>query len=63
MLVPAKASRGGGGTKAVEQEKLAHGTLLSSFGDDPFTWDAEAMERAVLPLLGTQEEIERERDD
>ncbi len=56
VLVPEKAISKLQATPNVEQTKLAHGVLLGSSGDDPFTCDPEPMERAVLPLVGSREE-------
>lgn len=60
VLVPAKAVSSLGPAEGVDVEKLPCGALLSSPGDDPFTSDPEPMERAVLPLIGTPDEVGRD---
>ncbi|MBX3227162.1 MAG: hypothetical protein KIT84_35500 [Labilithrix sp.] len=54
VLVPAAAATKLGALDGIEREALAHGHLLKSSAPDAFAYDAraaEAMERAVLPLL------------
>lgn len=57
VLVPAAAAAALKATPNVDQRKLAHGVLLSTAGEDPFTAEREPMERAVLPLVGSREEL------
>jgi hypothetical protein len=57
VLVPAGAATKLVASPGVEQRMLAHAVLLSARGDDPFTAEREPMERAVLPLVGSREDI------
>lgn len=52
VLVTAEAAKKLTATPDVDRKPLAHGVLLSAEGDDLFSAARDAMERAVLPLVG-----------